>query len=63
MEYFFLQSMLYHLTLVYDLHQELKLTYTQELISTPKIITLQPNPLPTEKVPFLSNPIQYLQYF
>ena len=38
-------------------------TCTEELISTPKIITFLPNPLATEKVPCLSNPIPYPEYF
>ena len=38
-------------------------TCTEELISTPKIITILPNPLVgNEKVPFVSNPIPYPDY-
>ena len=37
-------------------------TCTEELISAPKIRQFQPNSLPTEKVPFLSNPIPYPEY-
>ena len=37
-------------------------TCKEELISTPKIIQFLPNPLPTENVPFLSNPIPYPVY-
>ena len=37
---------------------------TEEHISTPKVITLQPNPaLGIEKVPRLSNSILYVEYF
>ena len=38
-------------------------TCTEELISTLKIIQFPSNLLPTEKVPFLSNPIPYPEYF
>ena len=38
-------------------------TFTEELISTLKIVTLQPNPpLGNENVPFQSNPIPYPEY-
>ena len=35
---------------------------TEELVSTAKIIQYLPNPLPSENVPFLSNPIPYPEY-
>ena len=34
---------------------------TEELMSTPKIITLQPNPPLNEKAPFSSNPQYHIQ--
>ena len=37
-------------------------TCTEEFASTPKIITFLPNSLPTEKVPYLSNPKLYPEY-
>ena len=37
-------------------------TCTEELISTPKMIYFLPNPLPTEKVLFLSYEISYPEY-
>ena len=37
-------------------------TCTEEFISNSKIIWFLPNPLPTEKIPFLSNPIPYPEY-
>ena len=38
-------------------------TSTEELASTPKIITFLPNtPVGNEKVPFVSNPIPYPEY-
>ena len=38
-------------------------TCPEELISVPKIITLQPNsPVGNEKVPLLSNPVLYPEY-
>ena len=38
-------------------------TCTEELISTPKIITFLPNqPVGNEKNPVISNPISYLEY-
>ena len=37
--------------------------FVDELISTPKIITILPNPVPgNEKLPWLSNPIPYPKY-
>ena len=51
-----------------DPFQELKYPFllsifVDELISTPKIITFLPNPVPgNEKLPFLSNPIPYPEY-
>ena len=37
-------------------------TCTEEFVSTPKIITFLTNSLPTEKVPYLSNPKLYPEY-
>ena len=37
-------------------------TCTEERIATSKYIQFLPNPLPAEKVPFLSNPIPYPEY-
>ena len=37
--------------------------FVDELMSTPRIITFLPNPVPgNEKLPFLSNPIPYPEY-
>ena len=37
-------------------------TCAEEIISTPRILQFLPNPLPIEKVPFLSNPMPYPEY-
>ena len=37
--------------------------FVDEIMSTPKIITFLPNPIPrNEKLPCLSNPISYSEY-
>ena len=58
---------MYVLILLWDLHQELRYLFFllicgDELISTPKIITFLPTPLPNENSPFLSNPILHPKY-
>ena len=53
---------------MWDLYQELKYIFPcyqhvqKNSISTAQIIQSLPNPLPIQKVPFLSNPIPYPEY-
>ena len=61
---------MYVLIPVFDLFQELKYPFfllsifVDELMSTLKIITFLPNPVPgNDKLPCLSNPIPYPEYF
>ena len=68
MEYVFLHSV-YVLILVLGLYPKSKYlffllsVFAEELISTPKIITFLPNPIPgDEKLPYLSNPIPCPEY-